>query len=531
MKAALPLLTCAAVFTAGLTLARLRRREPASGPAPPAAVSETPLAPAVPAPELPKTAAEKFLAKCRETAGAKAADCRRLFLTGLEETDAALCQAAAQRWAELAPADFWHWIGGLNQREFELHKPEIMAAQITLLREWVRRDPDAAVAAVSTAAPLLHLSAACGEVFQALLLTAPEKAFAMAARFTRMDVAWGLDSAVWKDDPARFARAAGALPSGPVRDWIKDKALYDAAILWHQREPAAALAWIRTLNPAEQCFFLPKVLHDLASRDFPAALRLAESLPRSMPQEAAGVELVELWAGTDAAAALAWADANLQSRRLQSYDLIMDSAVAANVQSAAGIAAALPTGNGRDRAISRVAWQWSKNDADAAMDWVATLPADSARRAAFSAMGGDWVARNPGKAAGWMQAAPAAEVPDFLVHRAARQLALQEPANAIKWAASMPEEHRVTAMRGVVGQLVWTSPQPDFAPLLAKLPAPQQQLAINSMVDNWAFSCQGPQPAWVGTLTTAQRAAARRRIQNYSFLDAGDRRQLLNALE
>ena len=531
MKAALPLLTCAAVFTTALTLARLLHREAVPGPAPTAAVPAAARAPAVPAPEVPTTAAEKFLAKCRETAGANAADCRRLFLTGLEENDDALCQAAAQRWAELAPADFWRWMGGLNQREFELHKPEILAAQITLLRAWVRRDPDAAVAAVSTAAPLLHLAAARGEVFQALLLTAPESAFAMAARFTQMDVALSLDAAVWQDDPARFARAAGALPSGPVREWIKDKALYDAAILWHQREPAAALAWMRTLNPAEQCFFLPKVLRDVASRDFSAALRLAESLPRSMPQEAAGEELVELWAGTDAAAALAWADAHLQSRRLQSYDLIMDSAVAADAKGAAFLAATLPAGNGRDRAIARVAWQWSKNDADAAMDWVATLPADSARRAAFSAMGGDWVARNPRKAAGWMQAAPAAEVPDFLVHRAARQLALQEPADALKWAASMPEDHRVTAMRGVVGQLVWTTPQPDFAPLLAKLPAPQQQLAINSMVDNWAFSCQGPQPAWVRTLTAAQRAAARRRIQNYSFLDAGDRRQLLSALE
>ena len=51
------------------------------------------------------------------------------------------------------------------------------------------------------------------------------------------------------------------------------------------------------------------------------------------------------------------------------------------------------------------------------------------------------------------------------------------------------------------------------------------------MVDNWAYSCEGPKPAWVNTLTPAQRTHARERIGQYSFLDAGERTNLLKALE
>jgi hypothetical protein len=534
MNAALTAILCTAAGAGGFALTRLA---PHSDPPAAAAqqssavpVPRATIAPLAPAPAT-HTAAEKFLAKLREAGNAGPGDCRRLFLLALEENDAVMTQAAAQSWAEQAPADFWRWMGSLSQRDFELRKPVVMTALQVLLREWVHQDADAAIAAVSAAAPALHLMPARGEVFQALLTTAPEKAFAMAARFTHMATAWGIDAAVWRDDPARFARAAATLPAGPVRDWIKDQALYEAAVHWHRRDPAAALTWMRTLNPAEQCFFLPKIIRDTASRDFAAARRLVESLPHSMPQEAAGVELAEQWGRTDPAAALAWAEEHLLSRRLPAVDGIMEHAVAADARRAAQAAENLPPGNARDRAVSRVAWRWSQQDADAAMDWVAALPADSARRAAFDAMGRDWVLRNPQKAAAWMQSVPAVEVPDFLVHPAARLLALQDADSALQWAAALPKEHRVTAMRGVVGQLVWTSPQPEFAPLLAKLEAPQQQLAVHSMVDNWAWTCEGPQPAWVRTLTPAQRATARQRIQNYTFLNTDDRGRLLEALE
>jgi hypothetical protein len=478
-----------------------------------------------------KNAVDRCLARLRMAAGASVADCRRLYQLGVDENDSALQFAVAQRWAETNPADFWKWMAGLSEREVELSKPNLIYSQIILLRLWARNDPDAAIAAVMQAAPRFHLSAARGEVFNSLLSTDPARAFSMAARLTKMTIVDRIDPAVYASDPGRFVRAADQLPRGSVRNWIKEQALYDAVNLWHAKEPDAALAWILKRNTDEQCMFLPKVTEQLLKKDFAAGLKLLEKIPPSSQREGAGMEVVKIWAKTDPAAALAWAEANFQGRKLQGFNSIIDGAMETGADHAAAFAAAVAPGNGRDRAVSRVAWRWAEKDADAAMSWVTSLPPDSARRAAFAAIGGNWVAQHPDKAAAWITASPAAEIPDFLVHRTARQLAVTQPQEALTWAVQVPEEHRITAMRGAVGQLVWLRPQPEFAPLLAQLTPPQQDLAVNSMVDNWAYSCEGPKPAWVNTLTPVQRAHARERIEQYSFLDAEDRANLRKALE
>lgn len=478
-----------------------------------------------------KNAADRCLARLSLASTASASDCRRLFLLGAEENDASLQLAVAQRWASTAPEDFWQWLVNLTERDVELNKPVLMAAQIILLRTWARQNPDVAMAAAMRAAPRVHLSAARGEVIRTLLESDPEKAFSLAAQFTSLTIVDRIEPVLYAADPGRFVRAAGKVPPGDVRKWVRENALYDAVLRWQEKEPAAALAWVTAQNTEDQCQYLPRLVTQMAQRDFAAALALVNQMPPSTQQEAAGLDLVKAWAAKDPAAALAWAESHMRSRRLTGIEVIIDSAVESGAGSVAASAAALPAGHGRDKAIARVAWRWAAKDADAAMNWVTALPPDSARRAAFGAIGGNWVQRNPEKAAAWMQNSAPEDVPGFLVQRAGRQLALRDPADAFQWAVQMPAAHSQTAMRGVVGQLVWLQPQPEFAPLLARLTPTQQDMAVNSMVDNWAYSCEGPKPKWVQSLTPAQRTHARQRIAQYSFLDEENRKGLLKALE
>lgn len=244
----------------------------------------------------------------------------------------------------------------------------------TVAKEWVRQDPDAALAWAQGRPDSQRVGALAG-VFGALAAA----------------------------DPAHAARLADGLQGDDARRHV----LGDIAAAWGRRSPREAMAWIESLDaPDDRNAAMGRAL-DAWAREAPAAA--AAYLESAAGAEAAADKHVgavaEAWSVRAPAEAASWIASRPESAgKGDAMGRVLWNWTNIDPQAASTWLAAQPDGPARDGGITGLAKAVFDSDPGAALSWAAEI-SDADLRAKATEIGlHEWIKRDPGAAESWIEA-------------------------------------------------------------------------------------------------------------------------------
>ena len=301
-----------------------------------------------------------------------------------------------------------------------------------IYRRWGELDPAAALAQARSLDPVR------GEiVFQSVIdgfvAADPAAACALLAQSPVHGDRGNLAKPRWREDSLGKAlgswsqadpAAAAAFLSALHRPWMGN-GLYSAQIgsEWAYHDPAAAMAWVRTLPDGvnyERATTFGRTMAVWAERDLPGALQYMNTVPADVPdREWMAESLVRVWAKQDLSAATRWANGQSGlTRALASYSVAGEWME----HDPAAAAAFLTTTTDLDPVVdglrdfhsitklrlentwSQTARLWDAVDPAAAEQWISALPSGISRTYAMAGYAGGEAARgNFAQAATWGQ--------------------------------------------------------------------------------------------------------------------------------
>ncbi|MBS0657730.1 MAG: hypothetical protein JSR82_05715 [Verrucomicrobia bacterium] len=186
-------------------------------------------------------------------------------------------------------------------------------------------------------------------------------------------------------DAASAQRAFAALPAG-----LQDVCVATFRRALNQVDPEHQLVAAVSAQLDEPA--LRRATRQLALRlGGPAAASRIESLPNPEVRRLASVEVLEVWAEIDPAAALSWAES--RPRAESAANAAWNCAVGRPAQLAAYLASRPRDSTTADR-LRFVAEFWSWSDLDAALAWMRRLPEDADRQSAFLGLRERWQRRD-----------------------------------------------------------------------------------------------------------------------------------------
>jgi hypothetical protein len=192
----------------------------------------------------------------------------------------------------------------------------------TIGREWLRRDPDAALA---WAAQLPDSQR--GGAYTGILVT------------------------LAGTDPARAASAAAQLEPGDTRRNL----LADIGESWARTDPAAALTWVQSLSPEDRPAALRDSMASWAASDPAAAARHVANLPPEQINASVLKAVAEPWTVKAPQEAATWVWQQ-------------------------------PDSTARNEAIGGVLWNWTKQNPEQASQWLRDQPPSPARDSAIGGL-------------------------------------------------------------------------------------------------------------------------------------------------
>jgi len=154
---------------------------------------------------------------------------------------------------------------------------------------------------------------------------------------------------------------------------------------WARNFPAEALDWLRTAPDGKQRVAIAEIVcSELAQTNPAAAVTLAEQCLGEGTNNAAQYllgNMAEQWAGQDMQAASAWA---LAKPAGEQRDLLLQHIAFAEsktdpYQAAQLVASQISPGQTQNEAAMSVLYQWTQEDAPAAMAWAESFPAGDFR--------------------------------------------------------------------------------------------------------------------------------------------------------
>jgi len=381
-------------------------------------------------------------------------------LARLAHGDAAATRLLAARWMELDLPHLFHTLSTVQDRR---GFPVDALAEI-LFEEWPRRDPDAAVNALSGTNTFGTHDTWRLNVAGLLVETDP-------ARGLRVLSAWGIDNYIpsmsgvnrWAAaDPRGAAEVALANPAGHA----SRAALAVIGREWSKSDPARALEFA-TAHPGELGTALAEsVLRNWAGqniRDAAQWLSTANGATRNLLSPA----FVEAWAKSDPGSALAWCESNLAGAGLaRAVGGALQGTAQRDVTTAVRYVDAMRPSPARAEAAAAVATQWfpgslsGKPVPQATIAWLRSLDSDSAKRA-LAQVQWRWSIGDPRSMAEFLANSGNDRVPAGADSTLARSLARQDPAEALAWAHKLPAERGLAA--GRVAFAEWRRWQPESA--------------------------------------------------------------------
>jgi len=331
--------------------------------------------------------------------------------------------------------------------------------------------------------------------------------------------------AVAADAPGAAGTFALALAPGPTQQACIDALVQ----VWWQRDPLALRAWALALpgEPAATAARQAWV-NRIAAGDLPAFCAGLQQGPRSAGADETLGLAVAAWAGGEPAAAVAWVrslPAGESKARLTSSALF----AVAQHEPVRALAWATDLAEGRERWLlySAIAQTWVAVDAKAALAWANALPAGDGREAAFAGVdtglgvpgsrrmaaapvvsgrsggGGlpnrrDWPELQTPEFAAWIATQPAGMARDEAVMEFVRQRVQGSGADVGAWIATLPGgPTRERAMEVYVDSLMPRSPA-AVAEWLRALPASDRSdLLLERLAQRWLLLNPGAAEAWL----------------------------------
>lgn len=339
-----------------------------------------------------------------------------------------------------------------------------------IFHHWVRKDPEAAKAAVARLSG--HL--------------AEQARRALVLELVNQD-----PQAAWTYASSLSASSSGNAYSDPRVQVIQN---------WGQSDPQAALEAALTIGEsAQRSLAVSRAVEAWAETDFSAALNYATSTedpvirsdilqnlsenPNIDPKALLQAVMEHVPAGETFQRAVAG---------------VFSSWARQNPAAAAAAALELPAGQTFSRVTTQIASQWmaSTTNKQEVFDWVRKLPAGEARSNSMQSVFSTWSGEDPQAAARALSNLTAEDRKKAL-QSVASGWARNSPDAALKWSSSLTDpEERANAVRSVLSEWVNTSPA-AAAKYVDAMPESERASVMQTVVSSWASKDSESAAAWL----------------------------------
>lgn len=350
-----------------------------------------------------------------------------------------------------------------------------------LFAEWAQRDPLAAAARLES----VPADAGRENAIRALAETWAQHdfkaAFAWATQAPTSERSVAVESALSAlvvIDPSHAIELARQTLSGPALERTLTAALERLVV----SDAQAAAGVVSSLSASEvPSNAAAQVAQALAAKDPAAAMQWANTLPDGNARKVARARALEVWAARDPNAA-------------------------------AQYVSAMPAGSGQQDAVALLAWRLGRDDAPQAIAWATSLPAEAGRAAALARVADGWATRDPAGAAHWI----AGEASDQLGQLAPSTLnaalsywVLKDPAATGDFVRLLSPTQQAAAAEFVAPLLAQQDPAQALR-WAESLPAAQaHDTAITAAYQRWVQNAPAAAQAWLSTATLTPELKAR----------------------
>jgi hypothetical protein len=380
-------------------------------------------------------------------------------LARLAEGNSTATRLLGARWVELDPRHLFDTIAGAKYgRAFPANELSSI-----LFDEWPRRDPEAAIAALSGANNfgerrnwreyVAGVFVEKGDVERGLRLLSQWQIGNFAPDTTAV-ARWAAA------DPRHAAGFALANPAG----YASRQAMETIGREWARIDPGRALEFATAQPGALGATLAASVLKNWAGRNLNEAADWLAGASASTRHRLSPA-FAEAWSKQDPGAALAWSEANLAGSSLvQAVGGILKSAVERGVVGAAGLVSHMEPSSARSEAAVAVAQKWFPESSSGkpvppeAIEWVTSLDA-AALNTVLDKIG--WRDSDPRGMAAFLLSNVSKPIANHIYSDLARNMARENPTEALAWAGRLPEERGVAA--GVEAFSEWRRAQPETA--------------------------------------------------------------------
>jgi len=400
-----------------------------------------------------------------------------------------------------------------------------------VLWEWVKRDAEAAMAAVSS---LKGQSAkvAASALISTLASREPERAWEFAQRLTHSEAdpyndprytalsSWG------RVDPETALGIALKLKDTQLKNYVVE----DIARQWADQDFSAALSYFAHLSdansrakglvamssasqpnraalfaalqqygPVGDNYSAMNLLREWAGQDPTAAVSALREMTPSPMQEQAVLEFVRGWASSDGSSAvdiIGWASSLPgESGRSSAIHAAFEELAKRDTASTSKLLAKTPNDLQTD-AIRGLAAGWSASDPERAATWAGTLP-QTEKEAALSHIMGEWARRAPERAAVFAQTHDRS---GELVSSVANEWLPYAPEQAAAWVDKLPTGEVRDAGLARVAEIIGRE-DPGAAALWAQRisSASQRDEQLRRICDQWLSADPVAAKAWIAT--------------------------------
>ena len=381
-------------------------------------------------------------------------------LARLAEGNRVATRLVAERWAELAPKQFFE---ALRSAAKQGNKFSWEFSQV-LFSTWLKKDKAAAIGALNGDENFPERNTWRQDVASSLMDSDPETGLRMMSQWHIENYGPSMKGVrTWAAaDPRHAAEFTMSNPAG----YASQEAMQIIGETWAKTAPAQALEFATAQRGDLGKSLAEMVLKSWAERDLnQAADWLANSDPATLKKFSPS--FVEAWSKQDASSALAWCEANLAgSSLMESVRNVFNGAAQKDVASAAALVNSMDPSPARSQAAAAVADKWFPNTFDSkpvppeTIAWLSSLDPDSMRSAADK-VSWKWSETDPSSMAAFLQSATNVSFPASAYENLARTMARNDPASALDWANHLPQQLGVVAGSSAFGE--WGRSQFDAA--------------------------------------------------------------------
>jgi hypothetical protein len=450
-------------------------------------------------------------------------------LVRLAQGNSTAMRFVSARWIEVAPRHMFDTLVTASKHGDGFPVNDL---GYQLFQEWPKRDPDAAIAALSGTNNFGLRSAWRNSAATAVFDADVE-------RGVRVFAEWNIGNygprmtgvAKWAAaDPRHAAQFTLDNPAGYVSQMMMETIGKE----WGKTDPVRAMEFA-VATPGELSAKMARsAVKQWAENNLGEAtdwLTSADVATRNR----LGATFVEVWAKQDPAEALAWCGENLSGTALNlAVGGVLKGVAAKDVVGAAALVAQMEPSSGRAEAALAVAQKWFPNFSSnkpatpEAIAWLAGLDGDSVKRV-LDEVTWSWSTSDAKSMAAFLEGVKEKHVPQYTYSTVARELARKNPADALDWAGRLPGQTALSAGGDAFAE--WRNSQPVAAmEWLDKLPTTdkRREVFFKSAIQSLAWQPQAAEQ--IAAMSPTERATARNVIEQMGL--PNDRRErLLGALK